>query len=552
MTVETTDLAVLVDAGSAWSKAVLAARHGPRWRIVGGVGQPSAWGDEALVDALAARVVRHVDPRLAHRLGDRLRAAPRIESHTPRRPGRLALVAVSRQLSAPVLRRAAESAGWTVVEEATIDDGRPLADRLAALTIAEVDAWLLGGGFDGASSPQALEIAALAAAARGTAAQPVVWAGAADLADDVRRLFGGAVTVLANPVPNEGAERPAALRAHLEALLQNAGDARGSQRLTPVSYRRAITELARGADLRILGVDVGARYATWTVADADGEIDARVFADGGLAATALGETGAAAAVARDLDDSIDELMVADALQNIRARPATIPETHEDMAVAQAAARHQLGRIIADEPSAADVDLIVGSGRTIAAAPSLADAARTLVDGLRPVGVTQLAVDPSGGLGPLGSLDDGELRDGIALLHDDLLVPLGTAIVCRGGRAGQTAMRVTLEGDGEHVGDPIEVRTAELRVVPLPRGRVAEVAVELVGGVSLGTERRARRARARVTGGAVGLILDARDAPLQLPRRADDRRMVLSAWRDAWLPEPRPARTEARESRGLVG
>jgi hypothetical protein len=41
----------------------------------------------------------------------------------------------------------------------------------------------------------------------------------------------------------------------------------------------------------------------------------------------------------------------------------------------------------------------------------------------------------------------------------------------------------------------------------------------------------------VTGGVVGLILDARGVPLALPRRADDRRAVLASWRDAFLREP---------------
>jgi hypothetical protein len=538
MTVEATDLVLLIDTGSAWAKAALVARHGRRWRIAGGAAQPSAWGETALLDALASGIAPQADARLSHRLAERLASAPRIESHTPQRPGRLALVAVSQVLSAPVLRRAAESAGWVVAEQVTVDDGRPLGDRLAALAGAEVDAWLLGGGFEGTTSPQALEIAALAAAGRGSSEQPVIWAGAGDLADEVGQLFGGAVSVVPNPAPADGVERPAPLRARLEGLLDRVVEPGGAQHLAPVGYRRAITELARSADLRILGVDIGAGYATWIVADAEGEIDARVFAEGGLAAEALKDAGAAARVARDLVENVDELAVADALQNIRARPATLPETDDELAVMQAAARHQLSRIVADEPATRGVDLIIGSGRTIAAAPRAADAARILLDGLRPLGVTQLAIDPSGGLGPLGSLDDAEIGEGIALLRDDLVVPLGTSVVCHGGRTGQLAMRVTVSVEGEDEVAPVDVRTGELRIVPLPRGRVGEVAVELIGGASLGVQRRSRHARARVTGGAVGLILDARDVPLRLPRRPDDRRAVLGGWRDTWARETR--------------
>ena len=83
-----------------------------------------------------------------------------------------------------------------------------------------------------------------------------------------------------------------------------------------------------------------------------------------------------------------------------------------------------------------------------------------------------------------------------------------------------------------------MRPGQLEVVPLPRGQVAELEIELDPTVSLGSPRRARRVRASVTGGAVGLVLDARDAPLVLPRRSDDRRAVLTSWRDAFLHEPR--------------
>ena len=36
---------------------------------------------------------------------------------------------------------------------------------------------------------------------------------------------------------------------------------------------------------------------------------------------------------------------------------------------------------------------------------------------------------------------------------------------------------------------------------------------------------------------LGLILDARAAPLALPRRSEDRRAVLAGWRDTILREP---------------
>jgi hypothetical protein len=101
------------------------------------------------------------------------------------------------------------------------------------------------------------------------------------------------------------------------------------------------------------------------------------------------------------------------------------------------------------------------------------------------------------------------------------------------------MRVTVHRVGWRSLGPIEVRPGQLEVVPLPRGQVAELEIEVDPAVSLGAPRRTRRLRASVTGGAVGVVLDARDAPLILPRRSDDRRAVLGGWRDTFVREVRP-------------
>ena len=145
MTSVSSELALLVDLGSAWTKGTLIARVRGSWRIVAHHAQPREWGDGELVNRLASALRPSVDPRLAHDLEQLIAAAPRIECHTSARPARLAIAAVSREVSGAAARRAAESAGWLVVEAASADDGRALTGRLEALQLAEVDAWLLSG-----------------------------------------------------------------------------------------------------------------------------------------------------------------------------------------------------------------------------------------------------------------------------------------------------------------------------------------------------------------------------------------------------------------------
>ena len=546
MTSVGSELALLVDSGSAWTKGTLIARVRGSWRIVAHHAQPTEWGESELVTRLASALRPSADPRLARDLDRLIAAAPRIECHTSVRPARLALAAVSREVSGAAARRAAESAGWLIVESASADDGRALTDRVVALQAAEVDAWLLVGGFEDARSDQALEITALVAAARGDRAEPVIWAGSSRLGDEVAGLFEpGAVTQVANPRPSPEREDPAPLRLYLEELLTRTVEPESARHLSPVSFRRALAQLSRETELRIMGIDLGMRFATVVLADGRGEAEGRVFARGGLTAAALTAPSGSGRVTRGMPEPIDELTVADTLQNVGARPATLPQTDEDLAVLHGAARQQLASIVADEMRAEGIDLLVGAGRVIAAAPRPATSAQMLIDGVRPVGVTALAIDGGALLGPLGSLEDSEIGEGMAALREDLLVPLGTSVICRGGRAGHVAMRVTLHRSGWPSIGPIEVRSGQLQIIPLGAGQFAELEVGLEEGASLGGPRRSRRAWAEVSGGSVGVILDARGVPTSLPRRAEDRRAVLSAWRDAMLREPPQPAPRAR-------
>jgi hypothetical protein len=144
----TSELSLLVDIGSAWTKAAVVGRTLGRWRIAAHAAQPSSWDESELIATLAARLTGRADPRVSARMATLLADAPRIAVHTPARPGRIALAAVSSELSGQAARRAAEAAGWVVVEAVTVDDGRPVVERLSALQSAEVDAWLIAGGFD--------------------------------------------------------------------------------------------------------------------------------------------------------------------------------------------------------------------------------------------------------------------------------------------------------------------------------------------------------------------------------------------------------------------
>ncbi len=531
-----TELALLIDSGSAWHKASVIGRSRGRWRLLTHVAQPASWGPAELQRRLAAQLEGVGDARLAGTWDDLLARATRIECRSPERQPRLALVAVSRELSGSAARRVAEATGWQVEPMVTLDDGRSLADRLGTLQSAEVDAWLVVGGFDDASSPRALEAAALVAAARRPDSGSVVWAGSAQLAGEVVPMFEhGAASVVANPRPSARREEPAALRDHLGQIARSLAGGTEARGLATVALPRAIAALAADGGLTVTAIDIGARSALRVTASPDGLASVRMSATGGLAGVSR-IPGAAGRVTRMSSEAGDEASVADLLQTLRAHPSTVPQLPEELEATQAAARLAIAAISEDAHGSGS-DLLVGCGLPLAAAPRPSQAARMLIDGARPVGVTQLAIDAATLLGPLGSLDDDGMREGLGLLAEDLLVPLGTSVVTRGGEPGKVAMQVSVHRTGWPEPAPTTIRVGQVQIVPLPRGVTAELTIELGPGVGMGGGRRASSVRAMATGGAIGLVLDGRGVPMALPRRAEDRRTLLAAWADALGREP---------------
>ncbi len=267
-------------------------------------------------------------------------------------------------------------------------------------------------------SPRALEAAALVAAARRAGGGAVVWAGSAALANEVADLFEpGAVSVVANPRPDARHEEPAALRARMVRAAPRGRDVREDEtHLSSIAFPRAIGALAPARRACGSWASTSAPAPRFgRSAEPDGTVASRVHARGGLAGTVLAP-GQRLASARLAGDAGEEAAVADLLQTLRARPATCRRRR------RSCPPRRLRRACSWRPSSrraspGPLDLVIGAGRTIAAAPHPAQAARMLLDGVRPVGVTQLAVDAAAVLGPLGSLPDDEIREGLALLGE---------------------------------------------------------------------------------------------------------------------------------------
>ena len=175
------------------------------------------------------------------------------------------------------------------------------------------------------------------------------------------------------------------------------------------------------------------------------------------------------------------------------------------------------------------DLLVASGGAFACPPAPA-VALALVDTLRRPGAVALALDHARVLGPLGSLEDeADRRRLLADLADDILLPLGSAIVAPGLRpARKGTLRVTADG----ATTSLPLTSGTVQVVDLPPGLAAVAELESPDDLYVGT--RARHVAFEVTGGLGGLLVDTREIPLRLPERPERRREYLDAWqRPLW-------------------
>jgi len=229
---------------------------------------------------------------------------------------------------------------------------------------------------------------------------------------------------------------------------------------------------------------------------------------------------------------LDRTRLRDRLRELRLRPWA--DAQGDGALLRlAAARVALSRLLQATPAISALppaDLIVATGGVWCSAPAPA-VALAIADVHRRSGACQLAVDHARLLGPLGTLDDdGERRQLLDDLLDEVLLPAGSLVVAQGLHTGRVVGRVAVHANGQ--AQDRELHAGGLEIVDIPPGQLATAEFDFRERVVVGT--RGRRFAIEVSGGLAGLIVDLRDVPLHLPERAERRRDQLAEWqRTLW-------------------
>ena len=152
----------------------------------------------------------------------------------------------------------------------------------------------------------------------------------------------------------------------------------------------------------------------------------------------------------------------------------------------------------------------------------------LIDAFAPEGVTRLAVDSIFMMPHLGVLAQVNEKAAQEVFERDCLVYLGTCVspLNRGKSRGKCFDYELSTPAGVRSGT---VAGGEIILEPLEADESAEATFKPASGVDLGAGR-GKEVQATVHGGVVGVVMDGRGRPLDIPK--EDRKSTVAGWAGA--------------------
>ncbi|MDI6850584.1 MAG: glutamate mutase L [bacterium] len=485
---------------------------------------------------------------------------------------------VVKSMTAESAARAALGAGAIVMEVIASNDGRMPHERVELIRRLRPDMILLAGGVDGGTIKHVVELAELIKAADpkprfGTGYKlPVIYAGNKDAREEIQKILGDKVALYIvdniRPVLERENLGPARHKIHdlfMEHVMQHAP---GYKKLmswtdhpimpTPGAVGLLVEKVARNENIDVLGVDIGG--ATTDVFSVFGGVFNRtVSANLGMSYSISNVLVSAGVenILRWVPFSIDENDLKNRIRNKMIRPTTIPQTLGELIIEQAIAREALrlafehhktmavglkgvqqertiseafaqtlsGATLVDMMSLA---LIIGSGGVLSHAPRRVQSALMMLDAFQPEGVTMLSVDSIFMMPHLGVLSEVNEKAATEVFDRDCLIRLGSSICPVGlDKEGKKCIDIViLKKDGTRI--ERSVNFGELVRIPLEVGEKAKAIIEPTKNFDVGAGK-GKRLETEVEGGVVGLIIDCRGRPLNIPSDPKERVEKLSSW-----------------------
>jgi uncharacterized protein (TIGR01319 family) len=478
-------------------------------------------------------------------------------------------------------QRAALGAGAIVIDVLASNDGRLPHEKIERIRSMRPDMILMSGGTDGGAVTHVVEMADYIAAAEprprfgSTYKLPLIYAGNKEAQSQVTKILGekAALEITENirPVLERENLAPARNKIHDLFLEHVMAQAPGYKKLiemagapimpTPAAVGLIMETIAKREHINLIGVDIGG--ATTDVFSVfDGRFNRTVSANLGMSysiSNVLAEAGLAN-IMRWVPFTIDEQTLRNRIKNKMVRPTTIPQTLDELQIEHAIAREALRlalihhkslatglKGVQQERTISDVfeqqtsgrtlidmlklDLIVGSGGILSHAPRRVQSMILMVDAYEPLGFTQLSVDSIFMMPHLGVLSTINEKAAADVFVRDCMVYLGTCVAPVGqGKEGERCADYEIAFPDGRV-EKGSLMFGEVKLLPLSHEQQANVTMNPAKQVNVGAGPGTPMTK-ELRGGVVGLLLDGRGRPLQLPSDHDARTGALMRWQQA--------------------
>ncbi|WP_129633442.1 glutamate mutase L [Candidatus Oscillochloris fontis] len=491
----------------------------------------------------------------------------------------LVITAIAADLSARSARHAIHATYTTLLQTVTLDDATGQAAigsgglswierQVQSLLNLRPDAVVIAGGLEHGAIDALNRLAHIVSLTavhttidhngqqrQDVHARPVLYAGNSEARERVIEALSdrAEIFVVENLRPTLDEERLAATRQELSRLyekqiLPRLPGIAGLRRMSQAPIRTVcdvsglLTRFAAERNKRrLLLVDAGASSSSAFYA-APGRYHPTVVGSCGVSygiSNILVERGVAA-LQRWLPFPISTSELTHRLLNKQLRPHLIPSTPEDLAIDLALAREAIGMALdtlRDEINPDDYDWLIGCGGILAHAPhpglallALLDATQAGSDQRQPI--LDIHLDSLGLVPVIGSLASFHTDAAVTIFDRDLRnnTPLATCVIALGsGQMGEVAVEVELNRVGGK-SEQCTVRHGEMVRLALAPGRFAQLTLRPAPGVQIGSAAPGEVVvsdPAGIAGSALGIVIDARGRPIQLP--SDDQQRCMKIW-----------------------
>jgi hypothetical protein len=449
-----------------------------------------------------------------------------------------------------------------VIETMSLNDRRKTADRLDTILRLRPDLIVVAGGIEGGASQSVLAILesiGLACGVMPKGQRPeVLFAGNSALVKDVQQTLGNlaSLQIAPNVRPTLDIEQLTPAQPALTQVFRHvrARQISGVQevdlwaggKLFPAAtaFGRTIRYVSLEFPKKgVLGVDVGSSATTIASAFA-GDLILSVQSKLGLGENLPGILSLCSPedILRWLPFEITVDRLYDYIYNKALYPSAVPVTSEELSIEHALATQAIYLAIRlarkGYPPGISGPLpgllpwfepIIAAGSVLTQSPKRGQALLTLLNALQPTGVTTIALDRNNLAALLGAAAGKNHYLAVQSLDATNFYNLGTVISPVGqAKAGTPVLNVKATYANGHE-TSMDVRFGTLEVIELPVGQTATLRLQPLHRFDVGMGGPGVGGSAVVTGGACGVVIDARGRPIRMNNEPSRRRDQVKKW-----------------------